>query len=189
MIVILVLCGATATGKDTLKKELLKLGMDSVVCSTTRPMRDGEIPDVTYHYLTEEEFKDNESKGLFAETVSYDTVHGKWYYGSAYEDLERHENKVIILNPDGIKTFSEKVDMSDWLVIHVTCPEDIMKSRLCKRGDNPEEVERRLEADKKDFMNINRFVDVNIVNDGSKTPEQLAHNIKLLYDRHMKGNK
>lgn len=186
MIITLVLCGKTATGKDSIKKELLKLGMNGVVCSTTRPMRDGEIPDVTYHYLTEEEFKDSECRGLFAETVSYETVHGKWHYGSAYKDLEDNENKVIILNPDGIKEFSKKNIMDNWLTIHISCPERILFERLKKRGDNPEEVKRRLEADKEDFKNITKLVDVEIVNDGTRTVEELAYIIKLLYDRHLK---
>ena len=189
MIIIISLLGVTCSGKDSIKKELINLGMDSVVTTTTRPMRDGEIQDVSYHFVDKSQFRRFKMQGFFAETTSYNTVHGTWYYGTQFKDLEDNDNKVIILNPDGIKAISEQMDMSKWLIIHITCPEEIIKERLQKRGDNPEEAERRLEADKKDFMNINRFVDVEIENNGSKTPEQIAHIIKSLYDRHLKENK
>ena len=189
MIIILCLIGKTATGKDSIKKELIKLGMDNVVTTTTRPMREGEIQDISYHFVDKSQFEKLKEQGLFAETTSYDTVYGIWYYGTQLKDLENNENKVIILNPNGIKSMAEKVNMSKWLIVHITCPENIMKVRLYKRGDNSDEVVRRVKADRKDFMNIDRFVDIEIVNDGSKTPEQIAHIIKSLYDRHLKEKK
>ena len=125
-------------------------------------------------------------QGIFAETDSYNTDHGIWYYGTQFEDLKNHDNKVIILNPNGIKSIVGQMDIKDWLIVHVTCPDGILKDRLEKRGDNPREASRRFKDDKIKFRNIDRFVDVEIVNDGSKTPEQLACIIKSLYDRHLK---
>lgn len=184
----LVLIGKTATGKDSIKKELLKLGMDSVVTTTTRPMREGEIKDVTYHFIDKSQFRRLKIQGFFAETTSYDTVHGIWHYGTQYKDLENNNNKVIILNPYGIKTFADKLDISKWLIVHVTCPEKTLLERLKSRGDDQKESERRLEADRKDFANIERFVDIELLNDGTKTPEEMARMIKSLYDRHMREN-
>lgn len=185
----LALIGKTATGKDTVKKELINLGMDSVVTTTTRPMRDGEVQDVAYHFIDKSQFKRFKEQGFFAETDSYNTVHGVWYYGTQYKDLKDHENKVIILNPTGIKSISEQIDMKDWLIVHITCPDEILKDRLKKRGDDPKEAERRFEDDKIKFKNVDRFVDIEVVNNGDKTPEQLAHIIKSLYDRYLKENR
>lgn len=182
----LVLIGKTATGKTEILKNLVKLGMDSVVTTTTRPMRDGEVQDITYHFIDKSQFRRLKIQGFFAETTSYDTVHGTWYYGTQYKDLENSDNKVVILNPDGIKTFADKLDISKWLIVRVTCPEETLLERLKSRGDDPKEVERRLEADRKDFENIERFVDIELLNDGTKTPEEMAHMIKSLYDRHLK---
>lgn len=180
------LIGKTASGKDSIKKELIKLGMDSVVTTTTRPMRKGEVNGVSYHFVSDDEFFKMKDDGLLAESTYYDTVHGRWYYGSQLKDLENHENKVIILNPSGIKEITNKVNMSKWVVFYIYCPEETTRERLKHRGDNPKEVERRLEADNRDFMNIERFVDVNILNDGSKSPEQIAATIKYLYERHIR---
>lgn len=189
MIIIISLLGVTCSGKDSIKKELINLGMDSVVTTTTRPMRDGEVQDISYHFVDKSQFRRFKEQGFFAETDSYNTVHGVWYYGTQYKDLKDHENKVIILNPTGIKSISEQIDMKDWLIVHITCPDEILKDRLKKRGDDPKEAERRFEDDKIKFKNVDRFVDIEVVNNGDKTPEQLAHIIKSLYDRHLKENK
>lgn len=182
----LVLCGKTSTGKDFIKKELIKLGYESVVTTTTRPMRDGEIQDVSYHFIDKSQFRRFKIQGFFAETTSYNTVHGTWYYGTQFRDLKNSDNKVIILNPDGIKSISEQMDISKWLIVHITCPEEIIRERLKRRGDDLSEAERRIEADKKDFKNIDRLIDIELVNNGSKKPEELAKIIDSLYRRHMR---
>ena len=56
----LILMGKTASGKTLVRDKLVKNhGFNSVVTYTTRPMRKDEIPDVTYHYISEEDFLQN----------------------------------------------------------------------------------------------------------------------------------
>ena len=56
----LILMGRTASGKTLVRDKLVKNhGFNSVVTYTTRPMRKDEIPDVTYHYISEEDFLQN----------------------------------------------------------------------------------------------------------------------------------
>ena len=53
----LVLMGKSASGKTTIAQKLaMKHGFHSVVTYTSRPMRKGEIADVTYHYIPKEKF-------------------------------------------------------------------------------------------------------------------------------------
>lgn len=53
----LILIGKSASGKTTIRDILtMKHGFHSIVTYTTRPMRKGEISDVTYHYISNEEF-------------------------------------------------------------------------------------------------------------------------------------
>lgn len=182
----LAIVGKTASGKDTIKKELVKLGMKSVVTTTTRPMRDGEIQDVSYHFITDEQFENHKKSSLFAETTSYETVHGTWHYGTLLKDLKDDKNKVVILNPDGIKSLANKIDMKNWLVVYIYCSDKTILERLKFRGDNSDEAKRRLKSDQKDFMNIERLVDISICNDNEKTPEELAKQLKTLYERRNK---
>ncbi len=50
----LLLVGKSASGKDTIQKELIKMGMKAVVSYTTRSPRKGEIDGIAYHFITKE---------------------------------------------------------------------------------------------------------------------------------------
>lgn len=176
------LVGKTSSGKTTIAHELVNLGMESVVTTTTRPMRDGEKDGVTYNYISEKEFLKKKDNNEFAEFTYYITVHGRWYYGTQHKDLENHKNKVIILNPNGIKELEKKIDITDWFVVYLYCSDEITKQRLIERGDDEEEAKRRIKADDKDFVNIERFVDIKMPNDGHNTPEMVAKTIKRMYE-------
>ena len=84
----LVLMGKSASGKTEIAQILVKkYGFRSVVTYTTRKPRAGEIPDVTYHYITVEDFKQEIEDDFFAEWKQYIVNNEIWYYGSAKEDL------------------------------------------------------------------------------------------------------
>ena len=184
----LVLLGKTASGKDSLKKELIKLGYQSVVTTTTRPMRDGEINGVSYHFVDDDTFLEMEVTGKLAESTYYETAFGRWYYGSQLKDLKElsNEKKVVILNPDGIYSLMTKIDMSDWMICYIDCSEETIKKRLEQRGDDSEEAERRLEADRKDFVNIKRVCDHVFTNENNTDIESLARIIDFMYGRNSK---
>ncbi len=53
----IVVLGGTGVGKDYLVNKVIeRYNLNKVITSTTRPIREGEIDGVTYHFLTEEEF-------------------------------------------------------------------------------------------------------------------------------------
>lgn len=175
----LVLCGKTASGKDTIQKELLKKGMTSAVSYTTRPMRKGEAEGVNYHYISEKDFLQKKEEGFFAETTSYKVASGDtWYYGSAVEDMS--DSKVIILNPDGLRAIQANKELNP-VIFYIVSDDETIWNRLRKRGDNSEEARRRLNADDKDFQDIDKQIDFAIKNDGSESPEFIAKMILWLY--------
>ena len=160
MIYILILIGKTASGKDKTVSELVsKHGFKKVITYTTRPMRKGEKQDITYHYISEEEFKQKIEDGFFAEWKSYNTEFGTWYYGSALEDLEKADDKsVIILTPDGYRDVKSKFPNKNIICIYIYANNETMKKRLIKRGDNKEEAERRILHDNEDFKGFEKEV-------------------------------
>lgn len=165
MIGILIICGKTCSGKDKTVNELVsKYGFKKVITYTTRPMRKGEKQDVTYHYISEEEFKQKIEDGFFAEWKSYDTEFGTWYYGSALEDLENADDKsVIILTPEGYRDVVEKLSNKP-TAIYIYSNNATLKKRLLKRGDDKNEAQRRLEHDNEDFKGIENEVDKIVYN-------------------------
>ena len=95
----MVLCGKTATGKDTLLNILCKsYGFKPIVSYTTRPMRDGETQNKEYRFISQEEFERMDADEEFAETTSYDVASGEtWLYGSAKSDFVEADNRSIII--------------------------------------------------------------------------------------------
>ena len=159
----ILLVGKSATGKDTIRQQLNNLGIPSVVTYTTRPMREGEIDGVTYHFVDASKFR------ATGET---------WYYGSALEDLK--DNSVMIVNPDGLKVIKNILG-NKAVSFLITAKDEVIKNRQIKRGDNLKEAERRLEADNKDFKNIEQYIDFSLRSDTGLEPSELAQLILRTY--------
>ena len=65
---IIVLVGKTASGKTTVANELCKNhGYKRIITYTTRPMRENEIQDVDYHFISDEQFNEMVENNEFTE--------------------------------------------------------------------------------------------------------------------------
>lgn len=170
--------GKSASGKDTIKKELLRLGYKGVVTYTTRPPRSGEKDGVAYHFISKDEFFKKLANGFFIESTAYNVASGeKWYYGTAKEDLT--DDSVIIMNPDGLRVIRRMKEVNTVSFL-IEADDDIRWQRLAKRGDDIEEIYRRINADEKDFYEIDNFVDVRILNN-DRSVKELAEEIDQKY--------
>lgn len=98
---IFVVMGKSASGKDTIYRELAsskELGLKELVSYTTRPIRANEKEGVEYHFVTEERLKELTEQGKVIEHRAYDTVHGVWHYFTVEDDqidLEHHDYIMI----------------------------------------------------------------------------------------------
>lgn len=148
----LILIGKSASGKTTIRDILtMKHGFHSIVTYTTRPMRKGEISDVTYHYISNEEFLKKIDEDFFVEWEKYRVGESVWYYGTAKEDIkDANEKSVIILTPDVVRDIL-KYDSIKPVVIYLYSNIDTIKKRLLKRNDNNDKAEERIKRDAKDF--------------------------------------
>ncbi|MCM1234152.1 MAG: guanylate kinase [Ruminococcus flavefaciens] len=183
----LLLCGKSCAGKDTIQKELIKMGMQSIVSYTTRPPRKHETEGTEYHFISKDEFLEKEKQGFFAETVSYNAASGEtWYYGSAVKDLD--DNKVIIVNPHGLEQL-KKLSSLNPISFYITAGEATIWNRLRKRGDDAAEARRRLKADDEDFCNIMENVDFAFSNDLGLSPKTIAEMILDTYNKVIGGQR
>lgn len=177
----LLLCGKSCAGKDTIQKELIKMGMKSIVSYTTRPPREHETEGIEYHFISKEKFLQKKEEGFFAETVYYDVATGeRWYYGSAVEDLS--DDKVIIVNPHGLEQL-RKIKSLNPIAFYITAGEETIWNRLRERGDNAAEARRRLNADDVDFADISKNIDFSFSNDLGLEPKVLA---QMIFDTYSK---
>lgn len=168
----IVIIGKTNSGKST----LADFFPHKIITYTTRPMRRNEVDGIDYHFVSDEIFDYLKECGVFAETTSYKTAFGIWQYGSAKRDYEQNDD-VIILNPRGLKAI-KKAGIKCFVVYIKITEEEILK-RASLRGDNHEEVLRRIKADNEDFEGIEEYCDLILDTD---RPEVLKE--RILYEYH-----
>ena len=185
MINIVVLAGKSASGKNFVARKLEEYGYKTIVTYTTRPKRKGEKQDITYHFISDEEFNQKIDGGFFAEWKSYITNEGVWYYGSSLEDIENADNKsVIILTPQGYRDVESKLPDKNITCIYLYENVDTMKKRLSKRGDDQKEVERRIKSDLEDFKNFENEADKIVYNnDGTNINEVIKKILDFVEDK------
>ena len=77
--------GKSASGKDTIYKELMEKmpKFHSIVPYTTRPMREGEKDGVEYFFVDQERFDEMMDEEKIIEFRSYNTKCGIWTYFTA----------------------------------------------------------------------------------------------------------
>ena len=148
----LILIGKSASGKTKIRDILAKEhGFYSITTFTTRPMRKGEISDVTYHYISNDEFLKKIDEGFFVEWKKYRVSENVWYYGTAKEDIENADEKsVIILTPDGVRDILKYGNIKP-VVIYLYSNIDTIRKRLSERNDGKDNAEERIRRDAKDF--------------------------------------
>ena len=177
---IIVLVGKTASGKTTVANELCKYhGYKSIITYTTRPMRENEIQDVDYHFISDEQFNKMVENNEFTEYKRYNTAHGIWSYGSVITSEQELSDDcyVIILTPQGLRDLSKK--MSRYIAFYLNVSLELQLERLKKRGDEEQQIIKRLQNDAKDFENVFDIVDYNFYTDVlSSSPQRVANMIR-----------
>ena len=155
----LILVGESASGKDKVRKMLVKeYGFKPLITYTTRPMRKGEKQHSTYHFISEEDFKKKINNHFFAEWKEYKTTDGVWYYGSALKDYQQADkNTVVILTPGSVKDLQNKNIKT--YVTYIYANLRTRMKRLSLRGDSHDEIERRIKADEYDFQGVEILAD------------------------------
>jgi len=146
----IILIGKSATGKDTLRSRLIEEGFRPAVSYTTRPIRPGEIEGVNYHFVSIEKFEQLEKEDFFIESELFNVVGGqKWKYGKSKQTIE--DADIFIATVNGVSNMLKKVDRNMFHIVELECPDALRLMRSADRGDDPEEVARRLKADDLDF--------------------------------------
>lgn len=172
--------GKSATGKDTVYKELLVRcpELQTIVPYTTRPIREGEVHGVEYYFTTNEELDRMKESGKVIELRTYHTVMGAWNYFTADDgqfDLESDVDYLMIGTLESYEMMCRYFGESALIPVYIEIPDGIRLHRATVREDaqkkpNYREVCRRYLADEEDFsekklnrLNINkRFINLEL---------------------------
>lgn len=166
----IIIMGRAGTGKTSLVNELVKRGYEKIKTCTTRPIRDGEEDGVDYFFLTDDQFRKYAQNNYFAEIKRYYTTEGEWLYGTPkVELLSSDEKSVIILTPDGVRAVKPLLDSRgiQYTVVLIGAKASVIKRRMIQRGDDMDEIIRRIRADDEDFEDCEEFVNFTLSNAGS----------------------
>lgn len=140
--------GFTSVGKDSIANRVSKeLNIPILVSHTTRPPRDGEINGVSYHFVDDKFFNENE----FLEQRHYNTEYGVWKYGLHISELENKPYSLFIVDRQGYEELQNQLGEDKLVSIFIEVSEEELRERNELRGDCKKEFERRLEDDKKRF--------------------------------------
>lgn len=153
----LVMIGASASGKTEIAKILIKdYNFSKMVTYTTRNIRENEVNGIDYHFVTMDQFLQKRKNNDFLETSLYNNN----YYGTAFKDTEL--KKVLIVDPDGANSIYRK-KMNDVVFCYLITDENVREKRMTTRGDDINDIIRRLELDRKYFTmeNLN-YIDFEI---------------------------
>ena len=171
----IILVGASASGKTVICNELINtFGMEKFVTTTTRKIRPNEKNNLDYHFISKKEFLEKIKNNEFIEYVEYNNN----LYGSEKKHIDN--NKVIILEPNGLEHFLKMNDKSI-VSFYIDCNETICEKRMHERGDNNEDIKKRIINDRLVFTN-NLKKEVNyVINSENSSIKDLAKEIYTLY--------
>lgn len=166
--------GESSSGKSTIENELYKLGLDKITSFTTRPRRDGEIHGLDYYFISSYEFHLMIDNGLFSEYAQY----RDWLYGLSLTDVD-YENMdyVVVVTFRGLKTLVDTIGSEYIRSFYIEVPERERIIRQLNRGDDVDEVFRRLKTDRKDFKKAKEYVDHIILNNDIDKSTKEIYNI------------
>ena len=159
------LLGKSATGKDTLYKEILKRRpkLRTVTMYTTRPIREGETDGVEYFFTGREELERQLASGKVIESRTYQTIAGPWTYYTVDDgqfDVADDESCLMIGTLESYEKMCAYFEAGKMVPIYIEVPDGIRLLRAVKREENQKkpnyrEVCRRYLADEKDLSEEN----------------------------------
>lgn len=129
------LTGPSCAGKSTLEGYLKKRGFASLVSTTTRAPRTGELNAEHYYFVGQHEFEWRVQAGRFVEHIEFN---GSRYGVEAHEvnrKLAQGKPVVIVVEPVGLLQIEQYAKKANWplLRVFVSNPQPVIWSRFLKR--------------------------------------------------------
>lgn len=178
---VLVLSGPSGAGKSSLINKIFNDIGDCYfsISTTTRPIREGEINGVHYHFVSEEEFKKDIENEFFLE---YALVHGN-YYGTSIKPVREalSAGKLVLFDIDVQGNTAVNNRLGDITTSVFITPPTLseLKKRLENRSTDSEEViDRRIKMAKREVQRISEY-DYLIINDNLDDAAELLKLIAI----------
>ena len=179
--VVLVLSGPSGAGKSSLINKIADDIGDYYfsISTTTRPMREGEEDGVHYHFVSEEEFKNDIAEDNFLEHA---LVHGN-YYGTSLKPVRTalSKGKLVIFDIDVQGNTAVNNRLGDITTSVFITPPSLseLKRRLVSRStDTTEVINSRIKMAKREIQRTSEY-DFLVVNDDLDTAANVLRKIAI----------
>lgn len=195
---IVILMGASNSGKDTIFARLIKENpyqLQKIVLCTTRPIRDGEVEAREYYFKTLLQMEEMKRQNQIIELRSYNTMHGIWHYFTGTQNIDLTQNNYITINTlVGYDQFITYYGKDHILPILLQVDDGVRLQRALDRERtqaNPkyEEMCRRFLADAKDFSLENiqkRNIPQDNIIDNSNDFEDTLQEVNKVLEKQLK---
>ncbi len=180
--VLLILSGASGSGKDTVMHELLKKypNMKKLVTTNTREKRPDEVDGYDYHFISREEFEKLIAKEAFFEWVEYRGHLRGGQKKHVQEAIDSGNDVIWRIDVKGVKNIHDKVkDMFPYSAFVLLLVEDLAtlaKRMKARNTETQEELEWSLDMAKWEQNQYHNFDYIVTNEDGQlhNTVEKIA---------------
>lgn len=178
---IIVLLGASGSGKSTIENELATHhGFEKIISYTTRQPRNGEVNGKDYYFTENNTFATMINTGVLAE---YDEYSQDRLYGTLKADYQ-NGNKVVVLTPNGLRQLKQSCTNDNIFTVLVNSSLGTRVKRYIDRCgvnefnfDDKNEIAARVERDFAMFLGLEREVNLVVDNNEGTDINDLAKEI------------
>ena len=178
---IIVLLGASGSGKSTIENELATHhDFKKIISYTTRKPRESEENGKDYYFVDNYTFNEILTKDLFAE---HDEYSQNRLYGTLKSDYV-DGNKVVVLTPNGLRQLKKSCPNEDVFTVLVETSLGTRVKRYIDRCgvdsfnfDDKNEISARVERDYGMFLGLEKEVDLVVQNNEGTDIKKLVSDI------------
>lgn len=165
---IIVLLGASGSGKSTIENELATHhGFEKIISYTTRHPRDTEVNGKDYYFTNNDTFEEMIKDKIFAE---YDEYSQGRLYGTLKSDYAEG-NKVVVLTPNGLRKLKQSCPNGNIFTVLVNTSLGTRIKRYIDRCgvnnftfDDKNEIASRVERDFGMFLGLEKEANLVVEN-------------------------
>ncbi len=167
-----VISGPSGVGKTTLVDALLgrtSLPLRRAITATTRDPRPGEVPDLSYHFWTREQFQEAIARDEMLERAQ---VHRRDFYGTPRSEVDPYRDRgvgvILVIDVQGAGEIRLAYP-DDHRSIFIAPPTfDDLERRLRGRQESEDSIRLRLETARAELERQDEYDEV-LVNDDIET--------------------